>query len=57
MSLKPKPRLQFADWLAAERAADQGRRIRARPEASRAPTELPRGSGPGHPSNLLETRI
>ncbi len=56
MSLKPKPRLQFADWLAAERAADQGRRIRARPEASRAPTELPRDSGPGHLSNLLETR-
>ncbi|AUB81059.1 Uma2 family endonuclease [Candidatus Thiodictyon syntrophicum] len=25
MSLQPKPRLQFADWLAAERASDQGR--------------------------------
>ena len=25
MSLKPRPQLQFADWLAAERAADQGR--------------------------------
>jgi len=25
MSLKPKPHLQFADWLAAERASDQGR--------------------------------
>ena len=25
MSLQPKPQLQFADWLAAERAPDQGR--------------------------------
>ncbi|AUB81056.1 Uma2 family endonuclease [Candidatus Thiodictyon syntrophicum] len=25
MSLQPKPQLQFADWLAAERASDQGR--------------------------------
>ncbi len=25
MSFPPKPRLQFADWLAAERASDQGR--------------------------------
>ncbi len=57
MSLQPQLQLQFADWLAAERAADQGRSIRARPEPSRAPTELPRDSGRGHPSNLLETRI
>jgi Uma2 family endonuclease len=25
MSLQPKPQLQFTDWLAAERASDQGR--------------------------------
>jgi hypothetical protein len=25
MSLQPKPQLQFADWLAAERASDRGR--------------------------------
>jgi Uma2 family endonuclease len=25
MSLQPKPQLRFADWLAAERASDQGR--------------------------------